>query len=63
MDIMKTKEVAELLNVSENTVRAWTRRRVDPLPKFTGGSRVMRFRRKSVEEWVERQELRALEES
>lgn len=56
MEIMKTKDVAEMMRVSENTVRAWTRRRVDPLRPIETGSRIMRFRRKTVEEWVLRNE-------
>ena len=50
---LTTRDVADLLKVSEKTVRRLQRR--GDLPSFRVGSQV-RFRRSDIEAWVDRQQ-------
>ena len=56
MPCMRLKDVADYLNVSETTVRAWALREEDPLPRFRlPGLRRWKYDRAAVDAWIERQ--------
>lgn len=53
MEFLTTKQVAELLSVSERTVREWaTEGRTNPIPCMRLSARVLRFERQAVEKWA-----------
>ena len=55
--LMSVKEAAEVLQVSAYMVRQWARER--KIPAIRMGERYWRFRRSSLERWIEEQERAA----
>lgn len=56
-EIWSKNECADRLNVTTRTLGEYMRHRIDPIPYSKIGKHP-RFRRKSVEEWLERNTLR-----
>ena len=51
--MLTTREVAELLGVDVQTIRAWTKRDDDPIPVVRLPDGRMRFRRSALEAWID----------
>ena len=50
-EFLTVKEVAEMLNLSERTIRDYMKKRIIPYVKLPGGS--IRFPKDEIDKWVE----------
>jgi excisionase family DNA binding protein len=55
--LLKAKEAAQLLNVSENTIRMWIWQKRLPVVRL---GRAVRLRSEDLEQWIERNREEAL---
>ncbi len=55
--LVKAKEAAQLLNVSENTIRMWIWQKRLPVVRL---GRAVRLRSEDLEQWIERNREEAL---